>query len=292
MHSKASSSKIVIGSANFAQKYGIINKNPVNPFEIKKIFLLANKNKIQIIDSAINYKNNNLIKNPENKNWKIITKLPSLRSKKNLKNIQNIILKNLRNLKIKRFYAVLLHDASDLSGRYGKIIYKSLALLKKRKLCEKIGISVYYPYELNILKNFRFDLIQIPFNVFDRRFKTSGWLKKLKNKRIEIHARSIFLQGILLSNFKKLPKYFNKWSPLFKKWARWIKNKNITPTSACLKFVMQQKEVDKVIVGIDSEKHLLEILQIPSKKNINFPDYLSTQDESLVIPSQWPSKKT
>ena len=53
------------------------------------------------------------------------------------------------------------------------------------------------------------EAIQLPLNLFDERFLNSGWIGKLKKNNVEIHIRSIFLQGLILK--KELPSYFNNW---------------------------------------------------------------------------------
>ena len=52
--------------------------------------------------------------------------------------------------------------------------------------------------------------MQAPLNIFDRRLISSGWFKKLKNKKVEVHARSIFLQGLLLKESSKITSKFKK----------------------------------------------------------------------------------
>ena len=72
---------------------------------------------------------------------------------------------------------------------------------KKNKVIKKIGISVYNKNELNeILKVFTPEIIQFPLNVFNQSFNDKKYLQSLKHKGIELHARSIFLQGLLLKN--------------------------------------------------------------------------------------------
>ena len=61
-----------------------------------------------------------------------------------------------------------------------------------------------------------------PENILDRRLLESGWLEKLKKRNIEVHARSIFLQGILLGRYNQLPTKLKKLSQILKKWKNTI----------------------------------------------------------------------
>ena len=68
----------------------------------------------------------------------------------------------------------------------------------------------------------------VPYNVIDRRLDNSRYMNFFKRKKIEIHVRSVFLQGLLL--MKKRPRKFDKWAKLFKIWDKM--NKNNIPQSA------------------------------------------------------------
>ena len=98
-------------------------------------------------------------------------------------------------------------------GNHGTAIVKELLALKERNIISKIGISIYSPEILEaILKLCSVDIVQAPFNIFDQQMLLSGWSDKLKESDVEIHTRSVFLQGLLLMQKPSLPKYFtNNW---------------------------------------------------------------------------------
>jgi len=79
----------------------------------------------------------------------------------------------------------------------------------------------------SLLSNFDFDLIQVPFNVFDARLTRDGQLSTLKNKNVEIHTRSAFLQGMLL-NFDNLPKHFKTWEKQFNEYQAMVKESGMS----------------------------------------------------------------
>src|SRR5581483_2256099 len=105
----------------------------------------------------------------------------------------------LLRLDVKTLYGLLLHRPQQLLGAEGPTLYQALQGLKKGGQVQKIGVSVYAPSELELLNlRYRFDLVQAPFNLVDRRLHTTGWLQRLKEDGVEIHTRSAFLQGLLL----------------------------------------------------------------------------------------------
>ena len=152
----------------------------------------------------------------------------------------------------------------------GKLFIKSSNILKKGFI-NKIGISVYNRYELdNVLKIFTPDIIQFPLNVFDQSFNDKNYLKSLKQK-IELHARSIFLQGILLTNINN-HKYFHKWKNYFSEWESFLMLNKMSKLNGCLRFVLQNKLIDKVVIGLGQKSHLSsfvkELKKLKPKKGI------------------------
>ena len=235
--------KIALGTANFGQKYGLAGKIIKSDKKIKKIIQFANNSKIKLIDTSNNYgSSETLLGNNNLKNFKIITKLKISNDEKKSNNLENIVFnkvqESLLKLNIKKLYAILLHESNDLKSNKRHKLIKVLKKLKKRNLVSKIGISIYNPKELNFIWPFwKPDIVQCPFNILDRRIYESGWLKKLKKNKTEIHVRSIFLQGLLLQNEKSMPRKFKKWKNIFKKWNNYCKKENISKIQGCINFI-------------------------------------------------------
>ena len=211
--------KIAIGTAQLGLNYGIANKTgKISQNEMRKILKFAEKNGIDTIDTACSYgSSEKKLGQLKINNFKIITKLPiKVTKSKKQKWVFKSINTSIKKLKVKNLYGILIHNMKQLRGNFGSKIYKELLEAKKQRLVKKIGISIYSINELKIaLNKYKFDIVSVPFNVFDQRIKKTGWLHKLKKLKIEIHARSSFLQGLLLMNKKQRPKIFQKWHKLF-----------------------------------------------------------------------------
>ena len=284
--------KIILGSANFDQIYGI-KKNFIKKSEIKKLFDLALKNKIKTIDTSPLYnKSEKIIGLLNNNRFKIISKIP--KPPKNIKreNIkkwlkQNVMI-SLKNLKIKKFECLLLHNANSLLCKNGDEIYKGIRNMKINGFTSKIGVSIYDFNVLDkILKKFKFNLIQAPFNILDRRLVEKGWLKKLKKRKIEVHARSIFLQGILLLKHNQLPKKLIKLSKKLMVWENWLKKNKFSSLQVCLSFVLNQRQLDGIVVGYNNTNQLNQILKLKQiKNNFSLPN-LNIKDKKLIDPREW-----
>ena len=284
--------KIILGSANFDQIYGI-KKNFIKKSEIKKLFDLALKNEIKIIDTSPLYNESEKIIGLLNNNrFKIISKIP--KPPKNIKreNIkkwlkQNVMI-SLKNLKIKKFECLLLHNANSLLCKNGDEIYKGIRNMKINGFTSKIGVSIYDFNVLDkILKKFKFNLIQAPFNILDQRLVEKGWLKKLKKRKIEVHARSIFLQGILLLKHNQLPKKLIKLSKKLMVWENWLKKNKFSSLQVCLSFVLNQRQLDGIVVGYNNTNQLNQILKLKQiKNNFSLPN-LNIKDKKLIDPREW-----
>ena len=288
------SNKLILGTAQFGQNYGITNAiGKVPKEEIKSIFSYARSNRINTLDTASSYGDSEqVLGNIGVSDFDVITKLPSLGNFKSdcYKIYKKSIEESLKDLKISRIDTILLHRPEELMSPYGDVIYNSLLKLKDRGLVDRIGISIYSPELLDdIYPKYFFDVIQTPLNVFDRRIIRSGWLSRLSEMGISIIARSVFLQGILLSQVIDLPVYFSKWRPHFKKWIDFYQENKISALEASLQFIFQIQEVDKIIVGVESKHQLSEIVRaIKNPLIIEFND-LETDDLGLISPIHWPS---
>ena len=281
--------KLSIGTANFSKSYGQITNSKVSLREIKKIFSYSKKKKINFLDTALNYNNTGTLKNFEIKNWKIITKINCNKSNK-----KNYLINLKKKFNLSNIYCVLIHlkNESEILSKKNIHLYNLLNELKKKKVIKKIGFSIYSPKDVKlIIKKFKVDLMQCPINIFDTRLVDQGLLKKLKKKKIEIHARSIFLQGALLKNFNDLPIIFKPWKNVFKIWDDYVKRLNISKLEACVNFVKQLKEIDKIIVGIDNVNQLKQICEVLNKKKkINYKNFNLKKDRKftkLIDPRKW-----
>ena len=281
--------RIILGTAQFQSGYGISNRKTIDPL---KILNFAKKHKIKFLDTSPLYgKGENIIGNA-NLKFDIISKVPKIKNRR--MNPQEWVIENtrksLKNLKQKSIYAMLVHHASDLKGEYGNSLFAGLKIIKKQKKVKKIGVSIYSFDDLDwILKRFKFDIVQLPFNLFDQRLVNKKWLIKLKKKNIEIHCRSIFLQGLLLEKYK-LPIKLNIIEKKISEFHKWAKIKNIKPINAALSFILKYKNIDKLIIGVNNYKQLKEIIENLRINKLQIPKKFVINEEKLINPALWPKK--
>lgn len=283
--------KIVLGTANFGTAYGISNNKRLSNNQLKEIIAICKKNSIEFLDTSYNYINSEkkISKFCNKENFKIITKLPE--SKGDIDIIKKSFSNSLIRLNTNRLYALLTHSQQDLKVKHFKKIYKILIDLKKNKKIKKIGISVYKPHELiNIISRFNIDIAEIPFSIFDQRFRNKKILKIIKEKNIKIYCRSIFLQGLIFLDNKILKKKFNGEIKKIIKIKEDFKNDNNKILEHCINFVKSENFVNKIIIGVNSPKQLNQILNCYRKKEkkikSNYKDYI-IKDNNIILPYKW-----
>ena len=215
-----SASKLVLGTVQFGLNYGISNSDGKPDIQlVSKILSSAIDEGIEYLDTAQAYGNSEEILGeeipPEIKSkLKIITKISpefsqgvcELTDHDLSEKVKASILKSARLLKQEQIYCMMFHRARDISHKNG-VMLRTMETLKKNKIVENIGVSVQNPAELNEVISIRsINYIQMPYNILDGRW--SSVIPKIieeKEKRdLKIHARSIFLQGLLLSRNSNL----------------------------------------------------------------------------------------
>ena len=287
--------KLAIGTVQFGMNYGIANNSgKINYNEAKSILEYAENVGADTLDTAIIYGDSeSTLGEIGVENWNVVSKIPPLPN--HCTDVTSwftkCITSSLERLKLNQLYAVLLHNANDLLSSHGDIIYNSLKEFKEEGIVSKIGVSIYNPDQLKkILKLYDLDIIQAPMNILDRRLINSGWLKKLNQMDIEIHIRSIFLQGLLLMEPHLRPNYFDKWNSIWLEFENIIEEKKISRLELCIRYILNFKGINKIVIGLDSLKHFKEIQSALSKNSITLDELLDCDDLNLTNPTNWKIK--
>lgn len=289
--------KIVLGTVQFGLKYGI-NNNSGKPDEVavKSILDLAFDNNIHILDTAEIYGNSqevigNYHKSSRNR-FKIISKFCSSRNDLP-ENPTKRILHNLKTLQIDSLYCYMFNSFADFETYF--YLYKNeIRQLKKTGVINRFGVSIYANNEIEeVLKCKDVDLIQFPFNLLDNSNQRINVLKKAKERGVEIHTRSTFLQGLFFMNPQKFPVKIVALKPYIETINKISAKNHVDLNSLSLNYVTHQKNVDKVLIGVDTVEQLrgnLNALQ----KNISTEvfkqiDTINVKETHLLNPNSWHS---
>jgi aryl-alcohol dehydrogenase-like predicted oxidoreductase len=288
--------KIGLGTAQFGMEYGAFNSygQPLIN-EVSDILRACQKASVTIIDTAFQYEPSEEILGkclPANHGFRIVTKTPSFKKEKitqaDIQKFKTSFQSSLCQLRQPSIYGLLIHHANDLISEGGGQFYENMVEWKQKGLVQKIGASVYTAVEIEeLIKRYPLDIIQIPINVFDQRLIQTGHIKELKSREIEIHARSVFLQGLLLANAKRLHPYFESIRYQLAAYHQYLSTMNISKVEGAIHFLSQLDEIDTILVGVDSIEQLHEILLSIQRRISCDLSQFAINDENILNPSRW-----
>ena len=289
--------KIGLGAVQFGVDYGISNKDGKTPTtEAMAILDAARDLGVRVIDTACLYGDSEEVLGrsmPSDSRFDIVTKTPQF-AKKSLgeaeaQHLEDTFRSSLLKLNKLSVYGLLIHSVGDLFVPGGDRLMDRLLKLKQSGLVGKVGVSVYSGRQIDeVLDRFSIDLIQLPISVLDQRLLQSGHLQKLKRAGVEIHARSVFLQGLLLMELQDVPDYFDGVRERLESYHRFIEAQKLTPIQAALGFVSNVPGIDRVICGVNNRHQLREIcaaVQVEVRCE-NYADF-AIMDEAIVNPAKW-----
>jgi aryl-alcohol dehydrogenase-like predicted oxidoreductase len=207
------------------------------------------------------------------------------------------IAQSLLALQRKHLDCLLLHRAEHMTA-FGGAIWKRLVDHARVGTVGVLGVSVQSPEDVfDALKHREVQHLQLPFNLLDWRWKESGVVARLKaRKDVTVHARSVFLQGILAARDPSIwpdvegvdaSELVNLISTLAKEFGR------ESPADLCLAYVRSQDWIDGVVVGMETEAQLDVNLRLSVKPPLPMEDraWLETMlprvPERLLDPARW-----
>jgi aryl-alcohol dehydrogenase-like predicted oxidoreductase len=292
--------KLGLGTAQFGLKYGVSNQDGrTPPEEVSRILAFAASVGIEVLDTAPAYGESEEVLGELSSlasRFRIVTKTRSS-GRLDAGDITTDITSSLNRLKASRIYGLLVHTPKSLSGENGRRIIEELQALKTKGLVSKIGVSVYDSADIDGILSLQqldsgqqLDIVQVPINVFDQRLLKSGHLRELRQRNIEIHARSVFLQGLLLMTPESLPSHLSGVCPHLEMYRRYIAALGMSPVGAAIRFAIEQPEIDIVLCGVNNLAQLKDIHQEVSclcpKSVIDWSQFSFAQ-ETILNPSLW-----
>ena len=292
---------LCLGTAQFGMNYGVTNKNSrLNQNDVSSILKYANYKYIKYLDTAQSYGNAEELIGFSclSKKFKIISKFSFPKRNYKLSELKVILEANLReslsDLKVKSLDGFLFHNPNDLKSVFGIDILNWLQDLKRIGIIKRIGVSIYSEEDLVNLPIDLIDIIQLPISIYDQRFLKKNIIDWLKNKNISIHVRSIFLQGIILSDINNFPNFLsNKFRAHHHDFLKNLENNETNALIESLKFIQNLDNIEAFLIGISSFDDLNQIIseweKINSfnyKNNFNFKKFAWNNPDELD-PRKW-----
>ena len=292
----------VLGTAQFGCNYGITNENNIFESEAREILEFAKSVNINYLDTAYSYQNSESIigsSYPLSSNFKISSKFPSQSDKYFLKDYKkqwdDILKTSLLRLKSSSLDSYFIHNINDLNKDGGDILMDWLLDLKEEGLIRRIGLSIYNKSDLSGICLDNFDIVQLPLSIYDQTFIKNNTIKYLKDIGLNIQARSIFLQGIILQRIDKLPDLF---SHEFKKhhynFYNQLKKFNLQASEYSISFIRSIKEIDSFVLGISTIEELKQLYKSFIKSETLYTSDFETwhwSNKQDLDPREWNQSK-
>lgn len=289
--------KIALGTVQFGLTYGAFNRDgQVSQDDVQAILALAQDAGIDTLDTAHAYGSSEAVLGDQQagERFRIVTKIPALAGSDAAVHVPKLFSQSLERLRIKQVHGLLLHRAADLLDAGADAVWQAMQALREQGRVRCIGFSAYGPEEaLQVLHHFPVELIQLPLSVFDTRHRDAGVLALCRSRGIEVHVRSVFLQGFALAEPGTLAGHLAQYRAVLAGFRARCTAHGLTPLQAALRYALDLPEVAKVVVGVNGRAQLDEILRAVGGEAAaaEFFEGLSCGDLNLIDPSRWTGTK-
>jgi aryl-alcohol dehydrogenase-like predicted oxidoreductase len=284
--------KLILGTAQFGLNYGINNKSgQLTENQVFKILDLAIDRGIHCLDTAAAYGNSeqrigNYFQRNKVTDLKIITKFKLKTGLTPLQSLEN----SLQRLNIDKVETIMFHNYDDFISTTKEDLDALLKL--KGKHFSNLGLSLYNNEQINELsKTNLFQVIQIPFNAMDNEYLRGKHLRELKEKDIEVHTRSVFLQGLFFMKLNEIPKNLQALTPHLIKLQAIADRFKVSLGSLALQYVLSKNYINAALIGNDSLEQLMNNLNLlnVSINQTAFEeiDLIQVKNVSLLNPATW-----
>lgn len=293
----ASAKRLALGSAQFGLGYGATNAaGQVPAAEVARIVAAASDVGVDLIDTAPAYGEAETVLGHCGlaSTIRLVSKTPRFHGRAigaaEVTALRDGFARSCAALGRRELHGLLLHHVEDLLAPGGADLLAAMRDLQAAGRVAKVGVSVYTADEIDrALSHGPMDLVQLPFSLVDQRLLHSGHLARLQKAGVEIHARSIFLQGLLLQAPETLAPRFAGFAPRLVAIAQQCRMAAVTPLRAALGFVLGCATIDRAIVGVTSLAEFQATCHAvgPLPPAFDWQACAAT-DEAWLHPGRWP----
>ena len=295
MSTVSNAHRIGIGTVQFGTIYGITNLlGQVPRPTVADILHTAREAGIRLLDTAATYGESEEVLGqlmPKDSDFQITTKTTT--SAIGITGVVDRARESHRILGGRPIHGLLVHSVSDLRSNNGPELWAALQGLRDEGLFSHLGISAYGSDDpVDLAQRYRPDIMQLPVSVLDQRLVQSGVLRRLKDLGVEVHARSLFLQGAIFLKPSALPLGLAHVRPQLEAFHAHLQEVGISPVEAGIGYPLSIPEIDRAVVGISSVQEMQQILAAAARDTASMPwDALTVDDEVLLDPRLWVSNQ-
>jgi aryl-alcohol dehydrogenase-like predicted oxidoreductase len=196
---------------------------------------------------------------------------------------------SLMRLKLTKARAVVVQSASDLFAPAGPALWDRLKMLRDEGLFDQVGVCAYASDDpVGVARRFKPDLLQAPASLLDQRLLLDGSLVAVREMGIEVHLRSIFLNGLLFLPPDRVPAQLKGAAGRLSRARRMIAEGRSDPLQAALGFALSRPEADAVLVGASTAAELAAVIAAASSPPPDLDwDEMALDDPVALDPRRW-----
>lgn len=285
------SAELALGTVQFGLAYGIAGRGEAVPaMEARSILECAWDNGIRMLDTAPVYGDiePRLAALVGGHEFSIVSKIPALPPGSLAHEVDGLIASSIAQSKQRlgsRLSALLFHRGADLTGEHGE---RAFAAAQRAVAGDSIrlGASCYSPDEaIGIRSRVPVELLQLPGNALDQRLAGPRAVSQLSH--LELHLRSVFLQGLLLMPIDEATRRVPGSAAALQAWSRFCRERGVTPLRAALGVARALPGVRYCVVGVDRVAQLEEICAAWRDATPIEEAGLGCADEDVIDPRRW-----
>jgi len=298
--------QLCLGTAQFGLHYGITNTTgQVAGEEVRRILDLAAQEGIEFLDTAQAYGEAESVLGRmmlDGHSFRLISKLsaqsqPFFTLEDRLA-WEKAFHRSCARLGQPGLEAFLLHCPADLAKPGGNHLREWLLSLRERGLVRRLGVSIYGADDLTGVAPDLLDLVQLPLSLYDQRLLADGTIPRLRSQGCKIHARSFYLQGLMLKTASEWPYWVR---PVERDHHARLEqiavDRNLSLLALALGFARAQQDLEAVVLGVCSLKELQELTQLWESEqpwlNDEWREWALVEDHvdnfvSILNPRGWP----
>ena len=195
---------------------------------------------------------------------------------------------SLTRLGLERAHALLVEQAGDLFSPHGAAMWDRMKALRDEGLFERIGVSVYASDDpVGVARRFRPDIVQAPASLLDQRLIVNGALAEIAEMGVDVHLRSIFLQGLLFLPPDRVPVQLQSASRGLSRVRRMIAEGRSDPLQAALGFALARPEASAVIVGVSTAAELQAVVAAAAHPPPDLDWAEMALDDPVALDNRW-----
>jgi len=261
IHHQKTKPCLCLGTAQFGFAYGVTNKaGQVIESEVRRLLTKASSYQIKYIDGAQAYGNSEIIleqtlspSHPFKPISKLAAQSNSYFTKDDIARWDQSFKLTLKRLRVSSLEALLLHSSSDLRKPGSRLLENWLLELRNHGFVRRLGLSIYSSDELDNVNPQLLDLVQLPLSLYDQRLLQDGTVGYLRSLGSAIHARSLYLQGLLLTPSSLWPTWMSdQVRAQHERLEDLASERRFRLIDFALGFAKEQAELEAVVVGVCS----------------------------------------